>query len=206
MTDQPVSTFLDALASREPVPGGGGAAALCGAMGAALAGMVSNLTLGKKKYADVQAQIQSLLTRGEALRTELTALIGEDAQAFYPLSQAYGLPKDTPGRDAILEEALDRASGVPLRVMEKALEGIEMLSELAPIGSKIAISDVGVAAQLCRAALNAGAMNVFINTRLMKDRDRAEALNRQAVELMEGGSGRADGVYALVLKTLTGRD
>ena len=127
MTKLSCEKFLAELASKAPTPGGGGTAALVGAAGVALGNMVGNLTTGKKKYAAVEADIQALNTRADALRKELEALVQADADAFAPLAAAYGLPKDTPEqaahKAAVLEKALDAACAVPLEVMEKCAEG-----------------------------------------------------------------------------------
>ena len=202
MTEKSCNAFLDELASSAPVPGGGGASAVCGAMGAALAGMVANLTAGKKKYAIYEQDIESLLARSEKLRRELAALADKDAQAFEPLSKAYGLPKDTEeqraARDKVMEEALKKASEVPLEIMEKACEAISLHTELAVKGSRLAVSDVGVGALFCKSALMGASLNVFINTRLMKDRALAAQLERRADELIRKGCAEADAAYAQV--------
>lgn len=202
MTEKSCNAFLDELASSAPVPGGGGASAVCGAMGAALAGMVANLTAGKKKYAIYEQDIESLLARSEKLRRELAALADKDAQAFEPLSKAYGLPKDTEeqraARDKVMEEALKKASEVPLEIMEKACEAISLHTELAVKGSRLAVSDVGVGALFCKSALMGASLNVFINTRLMKDRALAAQLERRADELIKKGCAEADAAYAQV--------
>ena len=151
------NAFLDRLASGQPVPGGGGASALCGALGAALGSMVCHLTLGKKKYADVQQDIERLLQQAESLRAQLQDLVQQDAVAFEPLSQAYGLPKSTPEELAHREEVMARclrdACQVPLDIMEVCTQVIAMLEELAQKGSRIALSDVGVGAAFCHGAL-----------------------------------------------------
>jgi formiminotetrahydrofolate cyclodeaminase len=206
MTEKSCDRFLDELASSAPVPGGGGASAVCGAMGTALASMVANLTSGKKKYAAYQQDIESLLARSEKLRRELAALADKDAQAFEPLSKAYGLPKDTDEergiRDRIMEDALKKASEVPLEIMEKACEAISLHTELAVKGSRIAVSDVGVGALFCKSALMGASLNVFINTKLMKDRAAAAALERRADELIAKGCAEADAAYAKVVDAI----
>jgi len=188
------------------VPGGGGASALAGALGAALSGMVSNLMLGKKKYADMQEQVIVLLEKTARLRDEFLLLADEDAKAFFPLSQAYSLLQDDDGqkkhREAVMEKALLDASAVPLKIMEKACACIDVLEQLAGIGPKLAISDVGVGVQLCRASLLGASMNVFINTKLMKDRREAGKFNEQANGLIESGIKKADAVYGSVLKQI----
>ena len=194
--------FLAELASKAPTPGGGGTAALVGAAGVALGNMVGNLTTGKKKYAAVEADIQALNTKADALRKELEALVQADADAFAPLAAAYGLPKDTPEqaahKAAVLEKALDAACAVPLEVMEKCAEGIALVEEYAAKGSVMA----GCAAALCKAALQAASLNVFINTKLMADRERAAALDAKTDKLLDEFVSRADAVFASVTNKL----
>ena len=202
MTKLSCEKFLAELASKAPTPGGGGTAALVGAAGVALGNMVGNLTTGKKKYAAVEADIQALNARADALRRELEALVQADADAFAPLAAAYGLPKDTPEqaarKAAVLEAALDGACAVPLRVMETCAEGIVLAQQYAAKGSVLALSDAGCSAVLCKAALQAAGLNVFTNTRLMNDRDHAAQLDAKADTLLDEFVPRADAVYAAV--------
>ena len=206
-SEQSVNDFLESLASKEPIPGGGGAAALAGALGAALGSMVSNLTLGKKKYADVQEQVASLLEKTNVLRAEFWTLVDEDAKVFYQLAQAYSLPKETDEqkkhREAVMERLLLDASLVPLKIMEKASGCLDILEQLAAMGSKLVISDVGVGTQLCRASLLGASMNIFINTKLMQNRHIADSLNEKASALIESGVKKADAVYNNVLQQIT---
>ena len=206
MMEQSCTQFLAELAGKAPVPGGGGAAALVGAAGVALGNMVGCLTTGKKKYAAVEADIQALNARAEALRRELEALVQADAEAFAPLAAAYGLPKDTPAqaahKAAVLDAALNTACAVPLEIMQKCAEGITLAEEYAAKGSVLAVSDAGCAAALCKAALQSASLNVFINTKLMTDRPRADALDAQADALLNEYVPRADAVFASVTNKL----
>ena len=206
MMEQSCTQFLAELAGKAPVPGGGGAAALVGAAGVALGNMVGCLTTGKKKYAAVEADIQALNARAEALRRELEALVQADAEAFAPLAAAYGLPKDTPAQAAhkasVLDAALNTACAVPLEIMQKCAEGIVLVEEYAAKGSVLAVSDAGCAAALCKAALQSASLNVFINTKLMTDRPRADALDAQADALLNEYVPRADAVFASVTNKL----
>ena len=208
MMDMSCAQFLAALAGKAPTPGGGGTAALVGAAGVALGNMVGSLTTGKKKYAAVEADIQALNLRAAALRKELEALVQADAEAFAPLAAAYGLPKETPEQQAhkaaVLETALDAACAVPLQIMHKCAEGITLVEEYAAKGSVLAVSDAGCAAALCRAALQAASLNVFINTKLMTDRAHAAQLDAQADALLAGYVPRADAVFAQVTAQLRG--
>lgn len=180
-----IDKFLAELASSAPTPGGGGAAALCGALGIALGNMVGNLTLGKKKYADVQEDIAELNAKAEALRAGFVALVDADAEAFAPLSRAYSIPKDDPARDEIMEPALLRAAEAPLEIMRKCAEALELISGYAAKGSALAISDAGCAAALCGAAMEAAALNVKINTKSMKNRAVADNINAEMNKLLQ---------------------
>lgn len=206
MMEKSCGQFLAELAGKAPTPGGGGASALVGAAGVALGNMVGSLTVGKKKYAAVEADIQALNARAEALRGELEALVQADAEAFAPLAAAYGLPKDTPEqaahKAAVLEKALDAACAVPLQIMEKCAEGITLAEEYAAKGSVLAVSDAGCAATLCKAALQAASLNVFINTKLMTDRSCAGALDAKADSLLNEFVPRADAVFESVMQKL----
>ena len=179
-----IDKFLAELASSAPTPGGGGAAALCGALGVALGNMVGNLTQGKKKYADVQEDIAALNQRAEAIRADFVTLIDADAEAFAPLSRAYGIPKDDPSRAEVMETALKRAAEPPLAIMRKCAEALELVKEYAAKGSALAISDAGCAAVLIRSAAEAAALNVFINTKSMTNRKTAGRLNTEANSLV----------------------
>jgi formiminotetrahydrofolate cyclodeaminase len=194
--------FAAVLASKAPVPGGGGASALVGALGAALGAMVCNLTLGKKKYADVQDDITGLLARTAKLQGELLELIVEDARNFEPLSRAYGLPADTENEKAVkaktMESALRIACEPPLKIMKACCAALDIHLALAEKGAAIAISDVGAGAALCGAAMQAAALNVFINTRMMRDESSAAERNALAEELLQKYIPMAGEIYANV--------
>lgn len=198
------SAFLKELASKAPVPGGGGVSALLGSLSAALASMVSNLTTGKKKYAAYEDDIQEILKKAEISREKLYALIEADAAAFEPLSKAYGLSKEDPNRDAIMEDALFNACQPPLEIMRETYTIIDLLEELVIKGSRLAISDVGVAATAARAALEGAIMNVIINTKSMKNRETAKNIDEEAKKLLLDGVKRCEAVYTSVTKELVG--
>ena len=199
ITDNNCNEFLELLSSAAPVPGGGGASAMVGAMGIALGSMVANLTVGKKKYADVQEDILKLLERAETLRKEAVSLIEQDAEVFEPLSRAYSLPSATEEekkqKEVTMEEALKVASAVPYVIMEKAYEAMDLHEELEKKGTRIALSDVGVGVLFCKSALLGASLNVYINTKLMKDRDYAEKLNNKVKSLLAKGIEKADKIY-----------
>ncbi len=196
MLELSINDFAGKLASKDAVPGGGGASALVGALGAALASMVGNLTVGKPKYAAFEEDVKALMARAEASREKLLSLVEEDAKAFEPLSKAYGIPKTDPTRDSVMENALDIASAPPLEMMRVSAEVVDILAELIDKGSVLAVSDVGVGAALAAAAMKGASLNVFINTGLMKNTDRAAALNAEADGLLARYIPIADGLVA----------
>ena len=202
VADMRVGEFSDVLSSKAPVPGGGGASAVAAAVGASLGQMVASLTLGKKRYADVQGRIEELIPRFEAVRDELLVLADEDAKAFEPLSRAYGLPKGTEEervhKAEVMEAALGAACEPPLKIMEKTCEAIDLVDEVSRIGTRIAISDAGAGATLLSAALKAVSLNIFINAKSMADREYAEDLLSHTQEMLDEGCKKADDAYVRV--------
>lgn len=162
-----LSSFLDDLASVEPTPGGGSAAALAGALGAALAAMVARLTVGRKRYVDVDAQMQAVLAEAEPLRGRLTSLVAEDAQAYEQVRAAYRLPKETgeqqAARQAAIQAAMRRASLTPLQTMQACLDVLRLLEQAAILGNVNAATDGAVGALLAQAGLAGAALNVRVN-------------------------------------------
>ena len=202
LTDRSCGDFAQVLASKESVPGGGGAAALAGALGVALCQMAGNFTLGKKKYADVQEDIDRNLNEAETLRIRLVDLVEKDAKAFFPLSKAYSIPKDDPNREKILEEATLNACKAPMEMLETLNRAMELLEEMLSIGTKMLVSDVGCGAILCKAAMESAAMNVFINTGSLKDREMANRLETRADELLEVSTRKADRIACEVTRQI----
>ena len=201
-----IQEFLDVLSSKEPVPGGGGASALAGALGNALGQMVANLTIGKKKYALVEDEIKELAERMKGIQGQFTALADQDAKVFAPLAKCYSLPSGTEEEKAykaeVMEARLLEASLVPMEIMEKAWEMLEIMDILADKGSRMAVSDVGVGVQFIRTALLGAVMNVYINTKSMKNREKAEEMNEKAERLIKEGTEAADRIYQKVLEQL----
>ena len=201
-----IQEFLDVLSSKEPVPGGGGASALAGALGNALGQMVSNLTIGKKKYALVEDEIKELAERMKGIQGQFSALADQDAKVFAPLAKCYSLPSGTEEEKAykaeVMEARLLDASLVPMEIMEKASEMLEIMDILADKGSRMAVSDVGVGVQFIRTALLGAVMNVYINTKSMKNREKAEEMNEKAEHLIKEGTEAADRIYQKVLEQL----
>ncbi len=195
MTLESCRKFVEVLASNEPAPGGGGAAALVGAIGTALGNMVGSLTVGKKKYAEVEEEIIALKAKCDALQTELLNQVEADDEGFVPLAKAYGIPKDDPNRDTILEEATITACAVPMHIMELCCEAMEAIAVFAAKGSRLAVSDAGCGAVCCKAALQAASLNVFINTKSLKNREVAEEMNRKANLMLDKYGQLADEIF-----------
>ena len=182
--------FVTVLASNAPVPGGGGAAAL--------GNMVGSLTVGKKKYADVEEEIIALKAKCDSLQKELLDQIAADAKGFEPLAKAYGIPKDDPNRDQILEEATMVACQVPMKIMELCCEAIEAIAVFAAKGSRLAVSDAGCGAVCVKGALQAASLNVFINTKTLKNREAAEQMNRKCLGMLDKYCAMADQIFETV--------
>lgn len=198
MTLESCRKFVEVLASNAPAPGGGGAAALVGAVGTALGNMVGSLTVGKKKYADVEAEIVALKEKCDALQTELLNQVEADDIGFVPLAKAYSIPKDDPTRDAVLEEATITACAVPMHIMELCCEAIGYIQVFAEKGSRLAVSDAGCGAVCCKAALQAASLNVFINTKSLKNREVAEEMNAKANQMLDTYCALADEIFQTV--------
>ena len=195
--------FIELLASKAPIPGGGGAAAFGGAIGMALSNMVGNLTIGKKKYAEVEDEVKQLVTKGDAVINELMDLIDKDAAVFEPLSKAYGLPKDTPEqtkhKEEVIEQCCKEACTVPLAIMRNAYEGIMIHKRMGEIGTLIAISDVGCGVTFLKSALIAARLNVLINFKFIKDEAYIEKNEQEMEQLYTEGCSVADKTLELVI-------
>ena len=198
--------FTELLASSSAVPGGGGASALVGAIAIALGDMVGELTVGKKKYADVEEEIKELMIKAQDLRVEFLNCINDDARAFEPLSKAYGLLKDEPGRDEILEKCLKDAAAAPLKVFDLCCVSVELLKEFGEKGSKLMISDAATGIAFARGALYGAAVNVRVNTRLMKDREYAQQLDAHIADKLNVYSRVCDEVYESIYQKLSYQD
>lgn len=200
LTEKTCKDFAEALASREPVPGGGGGSALVGALGIALCSMVGNFTLGKKKYADVEPQVKEIMSESEELRLRFLELVEADAEAFEPLSQAYSIPKDDPMRDTVMEECLKNAVAAPLKMLRLSCRAIELHQRMGEIGSVIILSDVATGVAICKSALEGAFVNIKVNTSSMTNREFAEKLNAEADESLAKYTKLADKVFADVMR------
>ena len=207
-TQNTCEEFVEVLASKAPVPGGGGASALVGAVGMALGNMVGSLTVGKKKYADVEADIIALKEKATALQADFLRLVDKDAEVFAPLSKAYGMPKETEEEKAekarVMAIVLKDACSVPMEIMEKCCEAIDVIEEFAAKGSALAISDAGVGVAFCKSALLGASLNVFINNKSMADKEYAAQLNEKADKMIEEYGKKADEIFEKVNARLRG--
>lgn len=204
--DKSIDVFLDELASKAATPGGGSAAALMGAQAAALTSMVCHLTVGKPKYAEVEADMQALLIKSEALRDVLTGMIKADVDVFNQLMAAYGLPKETEQdkaeRSQQIQSVLKEATLVPLACAKACAEAISLSEEAADKGSLNVISDAGVAVMSAYAGLKSAALNVYINTGSLKDRAFAEEKLAELERILEGANVKTEDIYQLVKNKL----
>jgi formiminotetrahydrofolate cyclodeaminase len=201
-----LEVYAAKLASDRPVPGGGGTSAYTAALGVALGHMVGSLTVGKKKYADVEEELLHLMQEAKRLRLDLIRLVSEDAEAFEPLSVAYGMPKATEEererKAQVMEECLVRAAEVPLQIMRNTAEAVALLEKFEKLGSPLVISDAGVGASLAGAALKGASLNIFINTKFMKNREKAREMNSEAQDILDTYTARADQVFMNVYKRI----
>ncbi|MBQ9929821.1 MAG: cyclodeaminase/cyclohydrolase family protein [Oscillospiraceae bacterium] len=195
MTTRSCREFVDILASDVPTPGGGGAAALVGAIGTALGNMVASLTVGRPRYAAAEAEMTALKAKCDTLQQELLAQVEADAANFLPLSAAYAISKDDPSREDKLEEGAVQACQTPLKIMELCGEAISCMAIFAEKGSRLAVSDAGCGAVICKSALQAASLNVFINTKMMKNRSVADELNTKATAMLDNYCPMADQIF-----------
>lgn len=206
ISEKTCEDFVDVLASKSAVPGGGGAAALTGAIGIALGSMVCNLTIGKKKYAEHEESVRSILEKARSLEKDLIGMIDEDAECFLPLSKAYGLPSSTDEEKKIksetMENALKKACEVPIKIVKVCYESIKLHEDLVDKGSRLAISDIGVGVQCLRAAILSGQLNVLININSIKDEKYVNEVRNEINSLVEEGVKICDEIYLKVEKAL----
>lgn len=204
--DTTIGDFLDRLGSKASTPGGGSVAALSGALGAALVSMVSNLTVGKEKFKDVEPVAQRLLSRADELRAELTRLVDEDTKVLGDLMEAYGLPRTTDEekqkRAALIQERSKIACGVPIRIAKACCEVMDLTVDGAKVGNPMAISDIGVAVLMAEAGLRAALLNVDINVGAIKDTAFVDDVKRTVAQMVAGRSEMKERILAEVQSKL----
>lgn len=206
MIDQTCTQWLEQLASSAPAPGGGGAAALMGAIGVSLGAMVGSLTVGKKKYADVEEEVSDLTQKAKDLSLRLQAMVLADEEAFLPLAAAYGMPVATEEekavKEAALQDALIGATEVPLEILMLCVQALELIEQFARKGSRLAVSDAGCAAACCRAAMESAKLNVYINLKLMRDGQKRQEYQSQMDRAFQRGQALAGAIYDTVEQEL----
>ncbi len=203
MENTTLKQFTEMTSSKDPIPGGGCVSALVGSLAAALGEMVTNLTIGKKKYLEYTFELTDIRKELDLLRSNLLGCINKDAQAFEPLAEAYSLPKDTPGYEEKMEECLKTAASSPLLILKYACRVIDLDERLAVIGSKLSVSDAATSVMLAHGVLYGAYVNILVNTRLMKDEAYADQMNKEAVELLDEYSVKALNIYDDICKRLT---
>ncbi|MBE6116430.1 MAG: cyclodeaminase/cyclohydrolase family protein [Erysipelotrichaceae bacterium] len=203
MLDKSISEFTELSASKLPVPGGGGVSALVGSLAASLAEMVTNLTTGKKKYAEYEEEIQRIMKETDELRISLLNCVNEDAEAFEPLAKAYSMDKNDPCYAETMEKCLRTAADAPYHILQLCCRVVELDERLAEIGSKLAVSDAATSVMLAHGAIYGALINIKVNTRLMKDRPYADELDKKASEMVREYAERALNCYKAVEKRLS---
>jgi formiminotetrahydrofolate cyclodeaminase len=208
LTEKTLTTFLDELASNSPAPGGGSVAALAGALGSALTSMVCNLTIGKKKYADVETEMKTILDRAEDLRAHFTMLIDKDTEVFDKVMEAYGLPKDTEGQKALraaaIQETTKEAALVPLEVMKHVIDALALAHVVAEKGNANSASDAGVSALMLHAACEAAALNVRINLNAIADHNFNGWKEEEVTSLLKTSKAKAEEIGEIVRRKIRG--
>lgn len=205
-TDKTCAEFVEAISTREPIPGGGSVAALVGAMGAALSTMVASLTLGSKKYIAVEADMERNIQEIHKIQTELVDLVQKDIDNFEPLAKLYKMRSKDPEEKARIREmkqkALYEACLAPMEIIKKCGRAIELAQEFAVKGNKVVIADSGSSAVLCKAAMQAASFNIYINTNMMKDKELAKKINGECAQRIVYYGALADSVFGYTTNTL----
>lgn len=187
--------LTEMTASSLPAPGGGGVSSMVGALAVSLGDMVGELTVGKKKYADAEPLLRQTMTRCQEIRRRFLELLDEDAENFEPLARAYGISKEDPEREARLEECLMLAVKAPVEIFDLCVETIELMKIMGDNGSRLMISDAATGAALARGALEGAAVNIRVNTRLMKNRTEAEKIDRHVAGLLPDYAAKAERIF-----------
>ena len=200
MRKQSIEFFLDELSSNKLVPGGGSAASLVAAIGIALGSMVGHLALSKKRYQSIIPEIESVIVKSEKLKRELQYLIEKDAESCESLLKAFKMPKTE--REHVMDAALEEACTIPLEIMKKTIEAIDLHEQLLELGITTAISDIGVGVSFCKAALEGASLSILINTKLMKNDGMKVTLNEETDWLLQTGMEKANALFHEVAGTL----
>lgn len=202
MAEKSCIEFTQMLASKAPVPGGGGVAALVGAFGTALCSMVGNLTVGHKKYAAVEADVCNILEKAKDVQARMLELVDKDARAFKQLSEAYAISKDDPRRAQVIDNATYNACVPPFEMMKCCCEALDLLEEMLDKGNTMLVSDVGCGALCCKAALAGASLNIFVNIKLLKDKSQIIDMEAETDEMLNEYCPRADRITDEVSRRL----
>lgn len=203
MENNTLKTFSELAASKDPIPGGGGVSAYVGSLASSLGEMVTNLTIGKKKYLEYTNELEDIKKELDILRINLLDCINKDAEAFKPLAEAYSMPKDSEGYEERMEECLKQAANPPLLILKYCTRIVDLDERLAIIGSKLSVSDAATSVMLAHGAMYGAYINVLVNTRLMKDKEYADNLTKEAVDLLDEYSVKALNIFDDICRRLT---
>ena len=203
MENNTLKTFSELAASKDPIPGGGGVSAYVGTLASSLGEMVTNLTIGKKKYLEYTNELEDIKKELDILRVNLLDCINKDAEAFKPLAEAYSMPKDSEGYEERMEECLKQAANPPLLILKYCTRIVDLDERLAIIGSKLSVSDAATSVMLAHGAMYGAYINVLVNTRLMKDKEYADNLTKEAVDLLDEYSVKALNIFDDICRRLT---
>ena len=203
MENNTLKTFSELAASKDPIPGGGGVSAYVGTLASSLGEMVTNLTIGKKKYLEYTQELEDIKKELDILRINLLDCINKDAEAFKPLAEAYSMPKDSEGYEERMEECLKQAANPPLLILKYCTRIVDLDERLAIIGSKLSVSDAATSVMLAHGAMYGAYINVLVNTRLMKDKEYADNLTKEAVDLLDEYSVKALNIFDDICRRLT---
>lgn len=195
--------FVDVLASGEPMPGGGAAAALVGAFGVALGSMVGNLTIGREKYADVEEEMKKLVEKCAVLKEQMLAQAMADAESFVPLANAYAMDKADPTRDDMIDRGCIIACEVPQRTIELCAEALDMLKIYYEKGTRLAFSDAVCGAVMLRSVMESASVNIYINTNTLRDKVKAEEINKKCNDILDKYIPLSDEIYKDAKRSLT---
>lgn len=202
-TNQTCREFVDLLASNEPMPGGGAAAALVGAIGVALGSMVGNLTIGREKYADVEELMKNLVEKCAVLKEQMLAQALADAEGFIPLANAYAMDKSDPTRDDMIDKGCIIACEVPLKSLELCGEALEMLKIYYEKGTRLAFSDAVCGAVMLRSVMESASVNIYINTNTLRDKAKAKEINDKCDDMLSKYIPLSDEIYNDAKRSLT---
>lgn len=207
MMEKSCRDYVEILAAKEPVPGGGGAAALCSAIGMALSSMVGNFTAGKKKFVAVKEEVEALIAKGREVQDQFLALSEKDAEVFFPLSAAFALPETNEEEKAIKAATMEReaktACSVPMDILRYGKKALEIQKRMGEIGNEMLVSDVGCGAAILRASMEAATLNVYINLGLIQDKTYVAAVRKEMDELMATGNALTEEIlHQIVLPKL----